>query len=217
MSKQLIKIIDQIVDDVTQNTDMLNELDAVMGDGEHGSNIKKCFLAIKGQLPKWESQDDLSLFNSVGTKLLSAGGGTASTLLGFASLKISSLGKKQDNLNAQGIAQIAKGMLESVAQRSKAQQGDKTLMDALIPAIHALCYCAAEQKSINECFAAASAAADEGVEATKKMIAKRGRGLYVGERGLGVADPGATSISLIFRSISNSLNQTTNLNNKTFI
>lgn len=196
------QIVQAVCNALIKGQNRLNELDAVMGDGEHGSNIKKCFSAVLDCLPQWEDADESALFNNIGMKLLSSGGGTATTLMGFALVHFSQLAKEQDLENPRVLAGLFAQTLESIQKKSQAKAGDKTLMDAMIPAVKRFTVAAEEGVDLTGCWKQAAAAAVNGTEATKGMIAKRGRGLYVGERGLGTADPGATSVSIILQTIS---------------
>lgn len=201
----VLKCIGIICTRLIDATDYLNDLDSVMGDGEHGSNIKRCFSLVQNKVQIWESKDDKSIIEDIGMTLLAAGGGTATTLMGFFCMKCANKLKKIDDISVLILAAVLEDTLESISTKSKAVEGDKTLMDALIPAIRSFSETAHNNQSLKECFVQAAAAASQGVASTKDMIAKRGRGLYVGERGLGVADPGATSVSIIFQVISETL------------
>lgn len=189
--------------------DLLNELDAVMGDGEHGSNIERTFGAVQREIPKMEEQnlDTCQILDRTGSVLLAAGGGTATTLMGFACKKNAVLARQRKAANPVEIGEIMRRTWESIHEKSKAEQGDKTLMDAYTPAVQAFQDAAKAGDTLTECFQKAAEAAEKGAEDTKQMIAKRGRGYYVGERGIGTADPGAVSVSAIFRAISNALQE----------
>lgn len=187
--------------------DLLNELDAVMGDGEHGSNIERSFGMVCQAFSELEELDTIQLIDRTGSILLEAGGGTATTLIGFGCKKTAALAKKAGASDAKAIAEVMEKTKDSIQLKSKAVVGDKTLMDAYIPAVDAFVNAAGTGASTRDCFAAAAAAAQKGAEATKEMVAKRGRGYYVGERGIGTADPGATSVAIIFETIHNSLNK----------
>lgn len=207
MSQNLIQMVESVCDALISQSDYLNELDSVMGDGEHGSNIKKCFSLIKAQLPQWSQQKDSEMLGSIGMKLLSAGGGTATTLMGYALMRLSTH-LIDKNMSDEKILSVAlQETLIEVQNRSKAQIGDKTLMDALIPGIEAFREAVDAGEPISGCFKKCAEQAELGAEKTKELIAHRGRGLYVGERGIGVPDPGATSISIIAKTICENINQ----------
>lgn len=190
-----------------EKKELLNDLDAVMGDGEHGSNIERTFGKVLSEIPAMEALDALQIIDKTGSILLAAGGGTATTLMGFACKKTAVLAKKTDCRKAEELADVMQKTWESIQMKSKAEVGDKTLMDAYTPAVRAFVSAAREGSTIELCFAAAAGAAQEGAEATKNMVAKRGRGYYVGERGIGTADPGAVSVATIFQAIGNTLHK----------
>ncbi|MDO4344346.1 MAG: dihydroxyacetone kinase subunit DhaL [Eubacteriales bacterium] len=202
----LIKMIEAAARKIEANEAYLNELDAVMGDGEHGSNMKKCFEAVREALPAWEGQPEAQILKNAGMKLLTAGGGTATTLLGFFTVKAAGCVQERENLkqnpDTKEIAAILNAALEATQEKSKAQPGDKTMMDAMIPAVKAFDQAAGEGCTVEEALRACAEAAAEGMEATKQMVAKRGRGFYVGERGVGTPDPGAVSVALITSAFS---------------
>lgn len=199
-SVKLIKLLRTSCEEIIKNADYLNELDAVMGDGEHGSNMKKCFSAINDKLDGWTNLQVYEILQQTGMTLLSSGGGTATTLLGFAFTKASNKAKEFDVLDSKSIASVWKTAYESLKAKSKAQLGDKTLLDALEPATDVFVQAVESGSAAKDALEAASKAAKEGAEKTKTMIAKKGRGLYVGERGLETPDPGATSISIIIKA-----------------
>lgn len=203
----IIACLESVCISLLDKKEELNELDAVMGDGEHGSNIERTFGKVLKTIPEMSELDGDAIIDKTGSVLLAAGGGTATTLMGFACKKTAVQMKKQEIKNAGQLAEIMEKTWESILAKSKAEVGDKTLMDAYTPAVEAFGESARNGKTMKHCFEDAAAAAEKGVEATKNMIAKRGRGYYVGERGLGVADPGATSVAVIFRAIANTLNE----------
>ncbi len=194
------EILEKIAHHIEKNAEYLDELDAVMGDGEHGFNMKKCFNTVKLMLPEWREMSNVEILENAGMTLLTAGGGTASTLLGFFMRKAAGAAKKETVYDAKSIAGILNRALESTLERSQAKVGDKTLMDVLIPAVREFSE-EAENGDIRAAAKAAARASAEGVKATKQMTAKRGRGFYVAERGLGTADPGAASLDIIIQTI----------------
>lgn len=201
MENMVYRCLTEVCEELLAKKEELNELDAVMGDGEHGSNIERTFGQVKQQLPEMEGLTGVQMIDKTGAILLAAGGGTATTLMGFACKKTAILLKNAENLNEKELAEVMKKVQESIKAKSKAEVGDKTLMDAYTPAVEAFAKAAENGSNIEQCFVKAAEAAEQGVEATKDMIAKRGRGYYVGERGLGVCDPGATSVATIFHAI----------------
>lgn len=179
----------------------LNGLDAVMGDGEHGSNMKKCFGLLRDRLPEWEERNNLELLESAGMCLLTGGGGTATTLLGLFLRSAAKIGKEEPCETTKDLSAILCRALEAVGKKSQAQPGDKTMMDVLIPSVRSFSEAAERGSTLKEAVCAAARASRKGLHATEQMVARRGRGYYVGERGIGVADPGAASLDLIIQTL----------------
>lgn len=194
------RIYEEIARQIEKNAEYLDGLDAVMGDGEHGFNMKRCFNAVKDMLTEWREMDNVEILRNAGMTLLSAGGGTASTLLGFFMKKAADAAGKKTTYDAESVAGILGEALEAALERSRAKEGDKTLMDVLIPAVRAFSE-EAKNGDIHAAVKAAAEASAEGVQATEQMIAKKGRGFYVADRGIGTADPGAASLNLIIQVI----------------
>lgn len=206
-NKIVLRCLAKVCSELLAKKEELNALDAVMGDGEHGSNIERTFGQVQEQIPQMEQMSGAEIIDRTGSILLAAGGGTATTLMGFACKKAGVLLKGRENPSAAEVAEVMQKVWESIQSKSKAVRGDKTLMDAYTPAVEAFVEASGEGKTLEKCFAAAAGAALSGAESTKEMIAKRGRGYYVGERGLGTADPGATSVAAIFSAVSKILNE----------
>jgi dihydroxyacetone kinase-like protein len=193
MQEACTKILDRV--------DYLNELDATMGDGEHGSNMSKSFTMLKRKLDGWNSSDKSGLLQMIGKTLLSSGGGTATTLFGiffvYAGMQA---GKVRDEWDAASLNEIIHFAYGNLQKRSTAKLGDKTLIDALEPAVTAFTAMAQAGSPLSASLEGAVQAAENGAADTVGMLAKKGRGVYIGERGLGTLDPGAVSVSLIVRS-----------------
>ncbi len=193
-------VYEEIADQIEKNAAYLDRLDAVMGDGEHGFNMKKCFRAVKEMVPDWQGMSNVEILGKAGMALIAAGGGTAATLLGFFMKRAAQEAEKETVYDAKSIAVILERALASTMERSQAKEGDKTLMDVLIPAIRGFTS-GAGNNDIREAAGKAAEASERGMRATEQMIAKRGRGFYVADRGIGTADPGATSLNIIIWTI----------------
>ena len=207
IERMTFECIQAVCKNLIAKKDLLNDLDAVMGDGEHGSNIERSFGMVQDALPQMEGLSAGEMIDKTGSLLLAAGGGTATTLMGFACKKTAVKLKNISGNTPSDYAQVMKKTWESIQKKSQANVGDKTLMDAYTPAVQAFEKAADEQKSITECFLEAGEAAEKGAAQTSDMIAKRGRGYYVGERGIGTCDPGAVSVATIFKTIGEALKE----------
>lgn len=191
---RLEKAVRLYADAIAQNETKLNEMDAILGDGEHGSNMKKCLDNAVAVLNSQQFAHAPTLLKAVGNSFLSSGGGTAATLFGMLFLFASAKAEKDPQAGAPEIVRFA---YDSVQKRSQALPGDKTMIDALDPLVNTLESAYANGDRLGEALALAAQAAGRGAQATRDMIARRGRGHYVQERGLGVVDPGAMSVTLM--------------------
>jgi dihydroxyacetone kinase-like protein len=178
----------------------LSALDAATGDGDHGTAMVAA-LAAATQAADVEAPFKQMLFD-MGWAAMGEASGSTSTLMGAFFMGMSDGVQQSDTeLDAAGVARMFAAALASVRQQTKADVGDKTLMDALIPAIEALQ--SAKEQGISSMLEKATSAAAQGAQKTKDLVAKYGRARNLGENVVGHVDPGATSISLIFESFAN--------------
>jgi len=186
---------------ISKNTAMLTQLDAAIGDGDHGENMMRGFKAIEKKLQaEGGSPADLSaLFKLVGMTLLSSVGGAAGPLYGGFFLALGKAATGKDRLTKQELAQILEQGLADIQKRGKAQLGDKTMVDALAPALQALRDC--PDGDLTAGLLAAAAEADQSAESTIPMLARKGRASYLAERSIGHQDPGATSVALLLHAL----------------
>ncbi|MFC8011292.1 dihydroxyacetone kinase subunit DhaL [Streptomyces cinereoruber] len=176
---------------VDREADRLTELDAAIGDADHGANLKRGFAAVAETLAKEPPGTPGAVFTTAGRQLISTVGGASGPLYGTL---LRSAGKAlgdEERVGRERLAEAFGAGVEAVARLGGAQVGDKTMLDALVPAAEAL----------RESFAAARAAAEEGALATVPLRARKGRASYLGERSVGHQDPGATSSALLFAAL----------------
>lgn len=183
---------------VAEHRDSLTELDAAIGDGDHGANMDRGMRAAVTALEEAPPATAEALFRKLGMTLVSTVGGASGPLFGTMFLRIgSALGDRADI----SVAQLASGLragLDGVIARGKAEPGDKTMLDALGPAVTALESAAADSVDKAEALRLAAVAAEHGRDATIPMRARKGRASYLGERSEGHQDPGATTVALLF-------------------
>lgn len=183
----------QALDDIRKREDEFSKLDAVIGDGDHGTAIVTALsAAVKAADNGMEFK---SILSDMGFGIMLETSGSTSTLLGafFLGMSDHSAGTE---LNAEGVKAMFTGGLANVEKQTKARKGDKTMMDVLIPAVEAMQAC--ESSDIRELFKLAANAAQQGVEQTINMKANYGRARNYGERSIGYADSGASSWCAIF-------------------
>lgn len=173
----------------------LSDLDAAIGDGDHGANMKRGFLAVEKKLDAAAPADLGALFKTVGMTLLSTVGGASGPLYGGFFLEIGKRGAGQAAWDAVTLAEMLKAGLGDIVKRGKAQLGDKTMVDALTPALDAM------TGDLAAATAAAAETAREAATATAPLLAKKGRASYLGERSIGHQDPGANSVALLLETL----------------
>ena len=196
----MVAWIEAVAAAIQAHKDELTQLDAAIGDADHGANLDRGFQAVLGKLPGTAGQDIGGLLKAVGMTLVSTVGGASGPLYGtfFLQIGTATAGKAELSL-ADWAAALAAGV-GGVVMRGKASLGDKTMIDALTPALEALQAAAAEDASLPEALRRSAQAAEQGMVATTPLVARKGRASYLGERSAGHQDPGATSAALILRA-----------------
>ncbi|WP_435582061.1 dihydroxyacetone kinase subunit DhaL [Amycolatopsis thermoflava] len=173
----------------------LIELDRAIGDGDHGENMNRGFQAVVAALDSALPETPGGVLKLAATTLISKVGGAAGPLYGTAFLRASTVVSNQPELGAAEVVAALRAGLEGVQARGKAVEGDKTMVDALLPAV-----AAAEKAGGGDVAAVLSAAAEgaaTGAESTVDLVARKGRASYLGERSAGHLDPGARSTALL--------------------
>jgi phosphoenolpyruvate---glycerone phosphotransferase subunit DhaL len=173
----------------------LSDLDAAIGDGDHGANLARGFTAVIAKLGK--PADPAALFKSVGMTLIGTVGGASGPLYGSLFIEMGKAAQGLAMLDAGAWARVLGAGVAGVVARGKAQPGDKTMIDALTPAVAAL----GGALALPAMLAASAQAAQQGAEATVPMIARKGRASYLGERSVGHLDPGAASSAMILAAL----------------
>lgn len=190
---------------VAVNRDLLTELDSAIGDADHGANMDRGMTAVVAALDSEDGGTPAMLLKRTGMTLISTVGGASGPLYGTAFLRMAAAAGDAGSLDAQGCAKVLRAALDGVVARGKAEAGDKTMYDALAPAVDALDATLAAGRDLGEALKAAVRAAEEGAEATIPMIARKGRASYLGERSAGHRDPGATSVTLLLTAAATAL------------
>jgi phosphoenolpyruvate---glycerone phosphotransferase subunit DhaL len=178
----------------------LTELDAAIGDGDHGINMDRGFTAVLDKLPSVTDADVGTILKTVGTTLVSTVGGASGPLYGTAFLRAGTALAGKQELQSSDVVTGLEAALEGIKARGHAQVGEKTMVDALSPAVDAFKTATGADQSLQEALYAAGNAAEEGMKATIPLVATKGRASYLGERSAGHQDPGATSVTLLLRA-----------------
>ncbi len=182
---------------IEANSARLSELDAAIGDGDHGANMARGMGAVTTKLNATTSADLAGLFKTIGMTLLSSVGGASGPLYGGFFLELAKQSAGKTELDAPALAALLGAGLGDIRRRGKAEPGDKTMVDALIPAIDAL----AAATDLASGTAKAAEAARAAATATAPLLARKGRASYLGERSIGHEDPGANSVALLFAAL----------------
>jgi phosphoenolpyruvate---glycerone phosphotransferase subunit DhaL len=197
---QVLGWVEAFAATVADNKEYLTRLDSAIGDADHGINMDRGMKAVQGKLDGLEGDDVGALLKTVGMTLVSTVGGAGGPLYGtlFLQLGVATTGKSE--LEPEDWAAALTAAVEGVQMRGKAEPGDKTMVDALIPAKNSFSAAVAEGASFEEALRRSAEAAEAGMEATTPLVAKKGRASYLGERSAGHQDPGATSSYLLLKT-----------------
>ena len=188
--EQVLEILHAIGEKITEEKLYLTELDNVIGDGDHGINLARGFAEVEKKRPMMEGKDIGTMLKTAGMALVSTVGGASGPLYGTAFMQAGKALAGKTELDA---------FVAGVQLRGKSVAGEKTMLDAMIPARDAFKAALDAGKGAKDALADAVAAAEQGVEYIKTIIATKGRASYLGERSLGHQDPGATSFTTMLK------------------
>lgn len=185
---------------IEQNKDYLTELDSAIGDADHGANMHRGFQAVLKKMPELADKDIGTIFKTTGMTLLSTVGGASGPLYGtfFLQAGMKTAGKVE--LSPEDWQAVLEAALSGVVMRGKAELGDKTMVDALSPAIEAFRKALSEKTQFGTALSLSAEAARKGMESTTPLVARKGRASYLGERSAGHQDPGSTSTYLLLKT-----------------
>ncbi|NWF60693.1 MAG: dihydroxyacetone kinase subunit L [Fischerella sp.] len=198
---QILQWLQRFAALVEENKDYLTELDAAIGDADHGINMERGFKKVMTQLPSVADQDIGNILKSVSMTLISTVGGASGPLYGTFFLRASTVVAGKQELTDQDMLAMLQAGLDGVIGRGKAQLGDKTMVDALSPAVAAFEQALVKDQGMQAAMQQAVSAAEKGMQQTTPMLAKKGRASYLGDRSVGHQDPGATSTYLMLKSL----------------
>lgn len=199
--KEVLQVFDKIEETITLNRQLLTDLDAAIGDGDHGINLSKGFKATSEKLKTAAVKDCSDVFKLSGMAIVSNVGGASGPLYGTALMRAAPLCVGKIEISLKDFRDILNAAIGGIELRGGAQKGDKTMLDALLPAFVEL------NKAIETNLDSLSAlentykAAETGVEYTKTIVARKGRASYLGDRSIGHQDPGATSSCFILKAV----------------
>jgi dihydroxyacetone kinase-like protein len=196
-AEHVIRFLEGVAARIKEQRAYLTELDSPIGDADHGSNMDRGFSAVLAKLPTVADKDIGTILKTTGMTLVSTVGGASGPLYGTAFLRAGMALADRYELSEDDVVVALEAALEGVMTRGKAQRGEKTMLDAIEPAVDALKAARARNADMVTAMREAVAAAEAGMQATIPMLATKGRASYLGERSIGHQDPGATSAHLI--------------------
>lgn len=197
--REFVAMMQGAIERVKEGEKYLSELDSACGDGDHGITMLRAVKRVSDTLVESGQNDLKSLIYDVGWTLLGIDGGATGPLLGTLFMGISEGLDGMDSVDPAGLAAIFERGLQAVQRQTKARAGDRTMIDALAPAVTALREAAGSGQDISAMLRSAADSAEQGAASTKNLVARFGKARYSGERSLGHQDAGATSIAMIFR------------------
>ncbi|MFB7238827.1 dihydroxyacetone kinase subunit DhaL [Streptomyces sp. NPDC056269] len=187
----LVRWLAAVAEAVDREADRLTELDSAIGDADHGANLRRGFAAVTETLAEDPPATPGAVLTAAGRQLISTVGGASGPLYGTLLRRTGKALGDDERVTREQLAEALGSGVAAVSQLGGAQVGDKTMLDALTPAVEGL----------RESFGAGRAAAEEGALATVPLRARKGRASYLGERSVGHQDPGATSSALLFAAL----------------
>ena len=190
----------KISETITENKDFLTDLDREIGDADHGINMTRGFHAVVEKVPA-DTEDIGAALKKTGMTLLSTVGGASGPLYGTAYMEAGKVMNGKTAMTAEDFKACLEAAIAGIQKRGKAVKGEKTMLDALMPALESFTAAIEGGADMAAALDEACKAANEGVEFTKTIIATKGRASYLGERSLGHQDPGATSATLTLETI----------------
>jgi len=190
-------VIEKIAALIEEKRDYLTELDAAIGDADHGFNLSIGFREVSKKMPEWKDKDLKGFFRSVGMTLLGKVGGASGPLYGSFFMKFGEPGSGKTEVTFQDLFEMFKQGVQAVEQRGKATVGEKTMVDALKPALITFEKAMEQNLEAKKVLEVFIDAARQGAKSTIDMIAKKGRAMRLGERSKGHLDPGAASSTMI--------------------
>ena len=206
-SQRLLRLVERVALDLETAQPYLTELDGALGDGDHGVSVTIGCRGVRKVLPAQAGRPLAEVLHQVGTTFQAAAGATVGALFGAALTHAAAALQHNQQPSAQDLARALRAATDAVMQLGGAGPGDKTMVDCLLPATAAFERSVDQGHDAFDALEAALEAAKDGVEATRSMLARKGRASRLGERTRGHIDPGATSTFLIFQSVHRNLQE----------
>ncbi len=199
--EQIVRWLESTAVVLKENREYLTQLDSAIGDADHGTNMDRGFQKVAEKLPTVADKDIGNILKTVGMTLISSVGGASGPLYGTFFMRGGMAADAKEELSDEDLIAMLQGAVDGVLARGRAQPGDKTMVDTLLPAMAALKESVAGGKGCLGAMEDAVAAAEQGMKDTIPLQARKGRASYLGERSIGHQDPGATSSYLILNAL----------------
>ena len=206
-TKKVLEILRAMGRTIADEKDYLTRLDQPIGDSDHGINLDRGFRAVELKLPGMEGKDVGSILKDVAMTLVSTVGGASGPAYGSAFMKAGAAAAGKTEVDAEGFLAMLDAAVEAVKKRGCAQVEEATMLDAMCPSLEAMKEARARGEGTGPMLEAGVKAAWAGAEHTKDLVATKGRASYVGERGLGHQDPGATSYAYLLETIAHCIQE----------
>lgn len=198
--QDVLRWLDALQKVFAENRQQLTDLDAAVGDGDFGISLDRGFTAVQAELTAKPPADIRAVFQSVASVLIKTMGGSSGPLLGTFFLRAGAACAHKSELAPADVVALFQAGVEGLQQRGKASPGDKTMMDAWLPAVEAMRTALDRGGAVADILERGAAAAEAGMRATISMQARKGRGSYLGERSVGHQDPGATATYMLLKA-----------------
>ena len=198
---QIVQWLEKTAEVLGENKEYLTELDAAIGDADHGINMDRGFRKVMEKLPSVADKDIGNILKTTGMTLISSVGGAAGPLYGTFYMRSGMAVAAKEELDNDDVLSMLQSGVDGIVQRGRAQLEDKTMYDAWAPALTALDVSLGNGDDLVAALGSAVAAAEQGMKDTIPLQAKKGRASYLGERSIGHQDPGATSSYLILNAL----------------
>lgn len=198
--QNILDFFQKFSDKMQEHGQELTDMDQAIGDGDHGINMRRGTKAVEEKISTFADKDIDGILKGIGMTLVSNVGGASGPLYGTAFMQAGMAAKGKAELSAEDLGAVLDAACKGIMTRGKSTTGEKTMLDAIVPATETYKKEVAAGKSVADALAAAEDSAWEGVEYTKTIIATKGRASYLGERSIGFQDPGATSITYLLQA-----------------
>jgi phosphoenolpyruvate---glycerone phosphotransferase subunit DhaL len=198
--QDVLRWLDALQKIFAENRQHLTDLDAAVGDGDFGISLDRGFTAVQAELSSKPPADIRGVFQNVATVLIKTMGGSSGPLLGTFFLRAAATCADKSELAAADVVAVFQAGVQGLQQRGKAELGDKTMMDAWVPAVDAMRNALESGNDLTTILEQGAGAAEKGMRATIEMQARKGRGSYLGERSIGHQDAGATATYMLLKT-----------------